>query len=673
MFINSKPYQYYTFIVILCLFIFNIFQIKAQDSQKAIHKEAQLEKETSDRVKFHILTELCWLYRNNNPRQGLQKGKQALKIAEKNPDLDLSVLYTYIGVVYRNVGNYTLSLDYFTKANHEAEKRNNQKQLGYSYQSIADILNRQGYNQKAEENIKQALVIFKKIEDQEGISYTYHTWGKIAESLKKYEQALHYHYQALEIRKNIGKNLPIASTQTQIGILYKLLKKLDRSIEYLEDAKKTFEKEQASSGIVNTLNHLSEIYFLKNNNQQSTEYAQKALQLALTLHDPDLIYKTYESLSKIYEKEKEFKKSLQAQKLSIIYKDSLFNKEKQWQGITMQDKFEDDKNKIEIDLLTSQNARQTLWFYVLLALAVFLIVIFSIIFYNLKQKRNLTKKIQEQSKSLQQKNKDIATTNEKLQDAQQKWEDNVKILTEANKKLEELSSFQKAVWDNLDMIIMTVDKKGIITSFNPTAEKMLGYVAEELVNKQTASIFLDNKEIQNNQSDNDDEWTYFTKSKSPLSVSVNVNLLKNENEEILGHLIVAQDISKKKKIENEIKKIGEKLEHLQSMAKMGIWEINFPAQKVTWSSQMFELYGLNKDLPPPTVEEYLKKYTHPEDLSLLIKTVENTRNQEFTEANIRSLNAEGKEVKFTFRAKALLSGSGKWIGAIGIAILHNEQ
>jgi PAS domain S-box-containing protein len=643
----------------------------AQEIPKAKSKEYELSKTDQDTTKIRLYTELCWLYRNNMPQKALYYGKKGLLLKNQLSNYDFSVLYSYLAVVYRNIGDDKTALEYVSNANLEAEKHNNTRQLAFSYQSMADILNRQGYIEKAEEKIRKALSLFKRLEDKEGIAYTYHTWGKIAENKKKYEQALHYHYQALEIRKSIGKKSNIASTQAQIGIIYKIIKKTDRALDYLIEAQKAFQEDDDTKGIINTLNNIAEISLEKKQTEKALEYTQKTLQLAIKANLPDLIQKSYENLSEIYEIKEEYQKALQAKKMSVSYKDSLFNQEKIWKTITLQDKFEDDKFKIKIDLLKLKNDRQKLTFYLMVILIVGIVLVSVIIFYYFKTKQKLSNAYQNQTQLLEESNNEAEAINKKLEHSQQRLKQNVKILQLTHQRLEELSSFQKAIWNNLEMIIFTIDKAGIITSINPTALKKLGYEEHEIIGKPSASLFLDDKQIkttQYGQNNVEDEWDYITKKGETFKVNAKITPLKNDKNEVLGHIIVAQDASHLKKYQNILVEKQKELFFIQSIGKVGMWKIDFSKQKVDWDTEMFELFGLNNQTKSPTIDEFLNKFIHPDFLQKVIETIEETKNKGLIELQIKCFDAFQKEINLFVRTKSLYTESQKWVGVQGIAM-----
>ena len=194
------------------------------------------------------------------------------------------------------------------------------------------------------------------------------------------------------------------------------------------------------------------------------------------------------------------------------------------------------------------------------------------------------------------------------------------------KKLEKATSFQKAILDNVGAMIITGDKYGIIQTFNPEAEKELGYSADELVNIHNALIFHDpsevsrraiefSKELQISIPDgvevfliksrlglhNEQEWTYIRKNGTRFPVLLNITVLKNERNIAIGFLGVAINISERKKTEEDLKiALGKEkeLNELKSrFVSMASHEFRTPLSTVLSSAYLIEKYATAEDQP----------------------------------------------------------------------------
>lgn len=135
----------------------------------------------------------------------------------------------------------------------------------------------------------------------------------------------------------------------------------------------------------------------------------------------------------------------------------------------------------------------------------------------------------------------------------------------------ELSAWQRAVLDSADYCIISTDAKGVIVTFNKKAQKMLGYSAKEVIGTATPAIIHDPGEVkqyagQLSQEFNEQiepgfevfvrkaregiiderEWTYVHKDGSCVPVYLSVTALRSANEEIIGFLGIATDLTEHK-------------------------------------------------------------------------------------------------------------------------------
>ncbi|MEK7762658.1 MAG: response regulator, partial [Nitrospirota bacterium] len=147
----------------------------------------------------------------------------------------------------------------------------------------------------------------------------------------------------------------------------------------------------------------------------------------------------------------------------------------------------------------------------------------------------------------------------------------------AEQALRDLSTFQKAMLDNAGHAIISATPDGIIRLFNPAAESLLGYRADELIGKQTPAVFHDLEEVSARARlfsaefgvpiepgfdvfveksrrglPNEHEWTYIRKDGTRLTVLLNITALQNAEGHITSFLGIASDITSFKIVEQEL-------------------------------------------------------------------------------------------------------------------------
>jgi len=152
-------------------------------------------------------------------------------------------------------------------------------------------------------------------------------------------------------------------------------------------------------------------------------------------------------------------------------------------------------------------------------------------------------------------------------------------------KLMQVTLFQRTILDAAGYAIIATDENGTIRTFNAAAEQMLGYSVEEVVGTMTPLSIHDPEEIEQRATTlsielgekiasgfqsftakarlgipDEREWTYIRKDGARFPVLLSIAALSNGAGGITGFVGIAQDITERKRIENEIHQLNEQLE-----------------------------------------------------------------------------------------------------------------
>ena len=143
--------------------------------------------------------------------------------------------------------------------------------------------------------------------------------------------------------------------------------------------------------------------------------------------------------------------------------------------------------------------------------------------------------------------------------------------------LREKEAFQNAILSSASVCLIAVDTQGRILSFNRTAERLLGYRAEEVVGRlsplalhlpselaaraealeQELGRPVDPREVFMTRVLKDGaeagEWTYVRKDGGTFPVHLTVTALRDQAGTLIGYLGIAQDLTANKAVENALR------------------------------------------------------------------------------------------------------------------------
>jgi PAS domain S-box-containing protein len=151
--------------------------------------------------------------------------------------------------------------------------------------------------------------------------------------------------------------------------------------------------------------------------------------------------------------------------------------------------------------------------------------------------------------------------------------------------LRQLNVFHRTILDNAAHGIISTAPDGIVTSFNPAAERLLGYMAGEVVGRQTPVLWHDPHELAQRARQlsrdlgvtvapgfevfaarprrdvpEEGEWTFIRKDGTRVPVLLSVTALRNEHDQITGFVGLANDLTERKRAEEALRNLNQELD-----------------------------------------------------------------------------------------------------------------
>ena len=139
---------------------------------------------------------------------------------------------------------------------------------------------------------------------------------------------------------------------------------------------------------------------------------------------------------------------------------------------------------------------------------------------------------------------------------------------------------QRAILDGANCAIISTDPEGLVWTYNTTAERWLGRSPHEMIGKQTPAVLHDPAELVRRAEQlstelgqhiapgfdtlvakarrgtpDENEWTYIRRDGRRFWVLLSVTTLRDSDGAVAGYLMVSNDISERKRAEEELRQL----------------------------------------------------------------------------------------------------------------------
>jgi PAS domain S-box-containing protein len=266
---------------------------------------------------------------------------------------------------------------------------------------------------------------------------------------------------------------------------------------------------------------------------------------------------------------------------------------------------------------------------------------------------------------------------------------------EAEEALLKAGALQNAIFNSANFSSIATDEKGVIQIFNVGAERMLGYTAAEVMNKNTPADISDPQEVISRAKalsaelgtpitpgfealvfkasrgiEDIYELTYIRKDGSRFPAIVSVTALRDDQSAIIGYLLIGTDNTARKQVEAERMLLDQRVRDQQFYTRSLI-ESNIDALITTdprgiitdVNKQMEALTGCTRDeLIGAPFKDY---FTNPERAEAGIKRV--LGESKLTDYELTARARDGKETVVSYNASTFHDRDRKLQGVFASA------
>jgi PAS domain S-box-containing protein len=539
-------------LILSILLLSACIEIHGQGFQNRLDSlENELTKLERDTNMANLHIQLALDYRQYNPRKVFEHANKALELSQ---ELDykkgIAASYNRLGSFYRQTGSYAKAVDFYLKALNYYELVGDIKGMSFCYNGIGAIFRIEQFYDKAIEYHTKALELAKIQSDSVGISIYLRNIAVCFYDQKMYNESLKYALESYEIAKTTNNaNINISALQA-VGNYYLNSGEVKKAVDYFQKALTLGEKTENRYSEVFTLNRLADCYLQLGDDFKAKDLLLKALRIGKELGAKHDIKDSYFGLSLVYEKMGEYKSAFANHRLYSQYNDSIFSAESKQKISELQQLYEIEQQKMEIELLTKNNQLNTIKIkrQRLLTLTFILTFLLAIGYVSLLSVSNRRK--QRSNAILLKQNKEIL--NQKREIEEQALE------------LKKLS----IVASHTNNAIMIMKSNGDIDWVNEAFTRIYGYTLDEFILERGTNILripVDNEVSRNLEACilGHQPVTYDVqvpcKNGSKIWIQTTVTPIRSIDRNIQNFVAIDTDITTSKKFELDLKERNEEI------------------------------------------------------------------------------------------------------------------
>jgi len=346
---------------------------------------------------------------NNNTQPAINYYLISAKIYEELNYIEkLSSIYGNLGMLYYN-NNYDTerTLFYYRKSLDYAVQLNDKKLIADAYNRIGRILFNQNNLEDALYYFEKSKEIFNNLNDIRGEAISLNNIGEVYRRKGNLNQATTYYTKSIKLNINSNDLRLRAINYENIGQIASMQGDIDRAFEYYNKSILLYIQTGDIMGLTDLQILMADEYVKSNSiNKAYTSY-KNAYDNAIENNNWEQIQKSSAGLSRVFEVEKNYKKSLDYIRTYSQYSDSILKKRMNDELFDLQSHFlrnikekEIQIKDSDIELLQNENEINNLKQNILILGVVVLIILTALTFIRLRFKVKKEKLINQKDRQL---------------------------------------------------------------------------------------------------------------------------------------------------------------------------------------------------------------------------------------------------------------------------------
>jgi serine phosphatase RsbU (regulator of sigma subunit) len=317
---------------------------------------AQLTNNPSDTVKINLYLEQLKMDKGSTDSLIVRAEKLYARIARTKSHRHIAHTAIFIANKCNNIGKYSQALKYEIIAEKQLKHFPLSHLLGTTYSLMGNTYLGLNISKKQKESYQKCYEIGMKLHNPMTMAIGATGLGNYYTVSSNYQASNDWNYKALVQFDSVKNYLASGIIRVNIATNYRKLKQFNQAKKMLQASEKNI--------ILSKNNYAKLVYYLEYGYQLMEEKKYKesiqpfkiALDFALEDKSNDDISDISQALSEAYDKTQQYRESVEALKMHLQYKDSIFNATSNQQLLSIEEQYKTEKKDAEIQLLSKTNA-----------------------------------------------------------------------------------------------------------------------------------------------------------------------------------------------------------------------------------------------------------------------------------------------------------------------------
>lgn len=273
--------------------------------------QQQLKTSKTDKEKLKIMNNLGLLLSRSFPDSALKYALQANQLAYKLKDtLEIANNYKSTGNIYYTINELDSSISQYKKGLKLYTQLKDTLGQAKIHNNMGALHRAKGNYSKSIEHYQRSLELRKYLNDKSGMGKTFNNIGNVHFSLNNLKQALDYYKRSLDIRLEFNDMHGAAGCYTNMGLIFTQKEQYDTAINLFETAFDIYKKQNDRQGTAHSLTSMGIVYNKLNNKHIALNKFISALKLYEQIGNKRGVSMTHSQIADIFNHNKQYDSAL---------------------------------------------------------------------------------------------------------------------------------------------------------------------------------------------------------------------------------------------------------------------------------------------------------------------------------------------------------------------------